>query len=281
MRYELDTALLSQLREEGYLVLPGILAGELPRLREEADHILELMVNSSLANRRRSGRLNICQLEGGRQIIRRIQPINDLSLYLGQLAESDIILTPAQQLFGCRPVLIEEKIVYKQTLPEPVPGISCETHDDRFAVHSDWAYYKDQGYPKDLVNIAVCLDDCTEDAGPLRVWPGSHRAHLEHEPTPIGRQVLAHLIDHRGGVDVLAPAGSIILFHAMLVHSSRPNLSGRPRRLLFYSYCTSAFAVPFDVRNGPARFRESPYEWNYQRLKQTGAFTDVFRAPAS
>lgn len=280
MNHTIDTAQLEQFRQDGYLVLPGVLARELPRMRDEANHILALMINSSLANRRRSGRLNICQLGDGRQIIRRIQPINDLSLYLARLAECDTILGPVQQILGSQPVLMEEKIIYKQTLPEPVAGIACELHDDRFAVHSDWAYYKDQGYPKELVNVALCLDDCSEDAGPLRVWPGSHRTHLEHESTPIGRQVLPHLIDHQGGVDVLAQAGSIILFHAMLVHSSRPNLSGRPRRLLIHSYCTGALAMPFDIRNGPTRYRESPYEWNYQRLKQTGAFTDVFQAPS-
>ena len=34
-----------------------------------------------------------------------------------------------------------------------------------------------------------------------------------------------------------------------------------------------------DVRNGPTRLRESPYEWQYQRRKAHGDFEDVFSAP--
>jgi hypothetical protein len=34
-----------------------------------------------------------------------------------------------------------------------------------------------------------------------------------------------------------------------------------------------------DERNAPARRREPPYEWEYQRLKDAGAFEDRFEAP--
>ena len=51
-----------------------------------------------------------------------------------------------------------------------------------------------------------------------------------------GLQVKPGLIDFDGGVDILAPAGSVMIFHALLVHNSRPNTSGRPRRIMIYSH---------------------------------------------
>lgn len=281
MSIELHDAEVRFFKDHGYLVLPRRFGPEEVRvMREEADRILELCVNSSLANRRRSGRLNIVRRPGGQQVVRRIQPIVDLSLPLYELGRDERLLAPVRRLLEGEPALMEEKITYKQPLPEPVEGIPCEEDiDDRFAVHSDWAYYRDQGYPQALLSTAVCLDECSADAGPLRVWPGSHLEHREHEPTPFGRQVLPHLIDLGGGEDVLAPAGSLILWHAMLVHSSRPNASGRPRRLMIYSHFPAGAGAAFDARNGPLRFHESPWEWRYQRLKEAGSFQDVFRAP--
>jgi ectoine hydroxylase-related dioxygenase (phytanoyl-CoA dioxygenase family) len=266
--------------ENGYVVLPSALgASDVRKLREEADWILELIINSSLANRRKSGRLNICQRPGGSQVVRRIQPVSDLSLFLHHISEDCRLLGPIERLLGGEAALMEEKITYKEPLPEPVSGIECEPMDDRFAVHSDWAYYKDQGYPRDLVSSAIALDDCTEASGPLRVWPASHKEHREHERTEVGRQVLPHLIDLNGGMDLLVPAGSIMIFHSMLVHSSRVNASGRPRRLLIYSHYLKRSGVAFDTRNGPLRLQELPYERQYQRMKDTGEFKDVFKAP--
>ena len=59
---------------------------EIARMRAEADQILELILNSSVALNRRSGRLDWRELPDGSQIIRKIQPINDLSDYLAQVS---------------------------------------------------------------------------------------------------------------------------------------------------------------------------------------------------
>jgi len=280
MAHELTEHQLRSYRDNGFLVLQGQFApDDVRRMREEADGILELSINSSLANRRKSGRLNICRVGDGPQVIRRIQPIIDLSLFLTQIGADDRLMKPVESVLGGEAGLMEEKITYKQHLPDPVDGIECEAMEDRFAVHSDWAYYRDQGYPQNLVSTAIALDDCTPESGPLRIWPGSHTEHREHERTEVGRQVLPHLIDLNGGEDVLLPAGSMIMFHSMLVHASRPNVSARPRRLLIYSHFLRSTGFVVDARNGPLRLREAPWEWQYQRLKQRGEFKDVFKAP--
>ena len=70
-----------------------------------------------------------------------------------------------------------------------------------------------------------------------------------------------------------------MIFHVLVVHNSRPNLSGRPRRLMIYSHCPQSSNMPFDVRNSPTRLRESPYERAYMRARERGEFNDVFTAP--
>ena len=277
----LDAGQLAQFAEQGYLVLPAMFDGaEVERMRGEADRILELVINSSLALARTSGRLDLTQDHSGSQMVRKIQPINDLSLYLSEVAADERLLGPMRQLMGDDPVLMEEKLNYKEPLPEPLPGLRPARADTRFPVHSDWAYYKAQNYPQSIVSSAVSMDDCTPESGPLRVWPGSHRAHLEHERLPNGDlQVRADLIDLQGGQDILAPAGSVMLFHVLLVHNSRVNASGRPRRLMIYSHFPAAAGIGFDVRNGRTRFRESPHEWEFAARLLRGDAAAPFQAP--
>ena len=277
----LDAEQLAQFAELGFLVLPAVFdAAEVERMRGEADRILELVINSSLTLGRTSGRLDLTQDDAGRQMVRKIQPINDLSLYLSEVAADERLIAPMRQLMGDEPVLMEEKLNYKAPLPEPLPGLRPARADTRFPVHSDWAYYKAQNYPQSIVSSAVSMDDCTPESGPLRVWPGSHRAHLEHERLPNGDlQVRADLIDLQGGQDILAPAGSVMLFHVLLVHNSRVNGSGRPRRLMIYSHFPKAAGIGFDVRNGRRRFIESPFEWEYAARVLRGETAAGFQAP--
>lgn len=266
-------------QRDGYLVLPAVFDGsEVRRMREEADRILELILNSSIALGRRSGRLDWCDLADGSQIVRKIQPINDLSDYLTQVSNDPRLLEPIRRIMGCEPVLMEEKLNYKQPLKQRIEGIPIKTLDDRFPVHNDWAYYRAQDYPQDILSSAVSIDESTPENGPLHVWPGSHRTHLDHESIDNGLQVLPHLIDFGGGVDILAPPGSVMIFHTLLVHNSRPNATKEPRRIMIYSHYPGRVDMGHDVRNGPTRVRERPYEQQYRDMVERGEFAPVFKA---
>ncbi|MBT3269157.1 hypothetical protein HN371_18580 [Candidatus Poribacteria bacterium] len=268
--------------ENGYLILDAAFdADEVARMRADADAILELTLNSSVANGRRSGRLDMRSRPDGVVVVRKIQPINDLSVCLTQVAADERLVGPLAALMGDDPVLMEEKLNYKQPLAGPVDGIEARVMDDSFPVHNDWAYYRAQDYPQGILSSAVSMDACTLDSGPIRVWPGTHREHIEHESMSNGLQVTEGSLDFDGGVDVLAPPGSVMIFHALLVHNSRPNVSGRPRRLMIFSHYPKAADMGADVRNGPTRLRESPYEWEYQRRKARGEYVDTFTAPTT
>lgn len=280
MNAELTPAQLEEFAAQGYLVLPARFhEEEVARMRAEADHILELIVNSSLAHGRQSRRLDMRALSDGSLMVRKIQPINDLSLYLTRIADDERLLAPMRQIMQDEPVLMEEKLNYKQPLAASIPGIAAKAMDDRFPVHSDWAYYRAQNYPQDILSSAITMDACRADSGPIRVWPGTHKQHLAHEAMDNGLQVKPDLVDFAGGIDVLAPAGSVLLFHALLIHNSVGNTSGRPRRLMIYSHFPAAAGIAHDIRNGPTRLREAPWEWLYLRRKVQGAYTDTFAAP--
>ena len=266
-------------QEHGYVAMERVFSDdEVQRMRKEADDILELILNSSNSLERQSGRLDLVRNEAG-FLVRKIQPINDLSLYLSQISADSRLLDPMRTLMNEEPILMEEKLNYKQPLPGLSFGFETKPRGtDRFPVHNDWAYYRAQNYPQGIISSAITLDDCPAEAGPIHIWPGSHKQHLEHESIDIGLQVKKGILDFEGGEDLVLPAGSVAFFSSLLVHNSRPNTSGKPRRMMIYSHYPASAKMGVDVRNGPTRLREAPYEWEYTRMKLRGEGRDVFSA---
>jgi len=173
-----------------------------------------------------------------------------------------------RQIMADEPILMEEKLNYKQPLDNMLDGIDVPLGIDQFPVHNDWAYYKTQDYPQNIMSSAISMDDCNSDSGPICVWPGSHKQHLEHEPVITGGlQVKEGLIDFNAGIPVLAPAGSVMIFHSLLIHNSSANTSGKARRLMIYSHYPQKANMGFDQRNGRTRLNESPHEIEYLRNK--------------
>ncbi|MBJ40621.1 MAG: hypothetical protein CMD83_19560 [Gammaproteobacteria bacterium] len=262
----------------GYLTVPAVFRqDELAAMRSAADEILELIVNSSLANGRHSGRLDLRDRDG-EQIVRKIQPINDLSLVLAGASSDARFLTPLAELLGDEPVLMEEKLNYKQSLGAWYDTLSPRPDDTRFPIHNDWAYYKMNGYPSSVISSCILLDDCTPENGPLRFWPASHRHHLEHESVRLGLQVKEGLIDPDAGTPIIAEAGSVVYFSSLLVHASSPNETARPRRLMIYSHTPKRSGMPPDLRNGPMRLRESPHELAYLSALAKGELRPTYTA---
>jgi Phytanoyl-CoA dioxygenase (PhyH) len=268
-------------QKNGYLLVERMFDdGEVAAMRREADGLLELLVNSSLANGRTSTRLDLRELPAGGQVVRKIQPVVDLSPLFDRLAKDERLVGVLRRLQGDEPELMEDKFSYKQRLAEPVRGLETRKADDRFLMHNDYAYHVGHGYPPTIVTCGIALDDCTEEKGPFHVWPGSHSRHIEHEPVgERSHQVPADRLDPRGGIDVIARAGSAILFSDLLVHNSRPNVSAEPRRILFFSYCPRGSMPDADVRNRPVRRSETDWEQRYRALKAEGIYRDSFRAP--
>lgn len=283
--------MVDQFETEGYVFLPGYFdEGRVEEFREEADRVLELVVNSSLATGRQSGRLTLAENAQGTQSVRQVNPSIDLTRLFKRLALEELadLLRP---LMDSDPVSIDPtaQLNYKQPLPEPIEGIDAARGSDRYPVHSDWVYYEGT-YPPGIVTSIVFLDENREESGPLEVWPGTHTERHEHDwIEDLGYQVPADVLDHDAGQRVTGPAGSVLLFDARLVHSSEPNTSGRPRRLAIYGHApednveapiADGSARPDAQGSYPSELIESTYENEYRRLKRRGEYTDAFSAPA-
>jgi ectoine hydroxylase len=109
-----------------------------------------------------------------------------------------------------------------------------------FPWHQDYPYwYVSVGTDAaDVVTEIVFLDDATAENGAVHVVAGSHaRGPAPRDPDDPTRSLADPArLDLDREVVVEAPAGSVLLFGAYLVHRSSPNLSGHHRRALLPSY---------------------------------------------
>jgi hypothetical protein len=223
----------------------------------------------------------------GTLTLRKIQPVNDLSPAIERVSSDPALVEPMAQLMGDEPVLMEEKLNYKQRvdLEGADFGFLKERSDfiEGFALHHDWGYYRQQGYPENTLSSAVALDDCA-GRGPIRVVPGSHLIDVPlRNPDPrSGSGVVADgVFSEADLVPIDATAGSVMLFHAKLVHDSEPNRSGLPRRVMIYSHYPRSHdpdADP-DRRNGPARAYSQDFEAQYRDALEAGRYKDRFHLP--
>ncbi|MEM7363809.1 MAG: phytanoyl-CoA dioxygenase family protein [Pseudomonadota bacterium] len=250
--------------EDGYVVLPAVFNGnEIAVMQQEADFILDLIINSSLFHERQSRRLDIRRNKAG-MVVRKIQPIIDLSLPLSRVSRDERLIGVMRTLMNDEPVLMEEKLNYKQPVPV-MDFFQVPEDDDRFPIHNDYAYYLYNGYPDSIVSSAITMDDCHAGNGTILMFPGTHRSHIEHVRVRNGLEVPEGTVEMADAVPLDVPAGSVVLFHSMLLHTSLPNDSGAPRRMMIYSHYPKAANMGIDIRNGPTRLVESPWEWGYLR----------------
>ena len=187
---------LAAWKADGMIVLEDMFsAQEMDEMRAEADNILETQISSSLYHKRRSGRLDWRVREDGKQLIRKIQPINDMSLTFATVSADPRMKGPLAQLMGEPAVLFEEKLNYKHPLMRPAEGLAeldmsysnaleGVKLDSDWGQHNDYAYYIANGYPMESISSALVLDDCTLENGCLIMWPGSHIQHRIHDANP-------------------------------------------------------------------------------------------------
>ncbi len=91
------------------------------------------------------------------------------------------------------------------------------------------------------INAISYLQDLTDEYGPLRVVPGSHRR--QYNIPDGGRPVEGEVILH-------AKAGDVVIIHNCLLHSGTPNWSGKTR--YFYSiFYNRTWLKPTDDHSGP------------------------------
>lgn len=238
---------------------------ELAALRVESDRLVAWQLDVALALGRTGPRLDL-QRQGERTVVRKLQPVADVSDRFAALSADERLVAPLRDLLGCEPVLMEEKLNVKQPVldHDRLGDLAALTGGDElgdgFGYHTDIAYFWLDGYPRSTLSSAIALDDCTVDNGPLRVVPGSHTRldwpHRDGWPPLLTDDA----VDESTAVDLLVPAGTVMVFHSGLVHSSRPNATDRARRLMIYSHFPSTHTMEPDARNADLRRRSREAE---------------------
>ena len=286
---ELSESDIATFHLDGYLLIESVFAAdELAEFRDAADRILELSINSTMAIGRRHPRLDAKLHDDGTVTVRKIQPINDLDARLAAIADDERLLGPLRQLMGDEPILMEEKLNPKQTIDTRHFDLSVlakssfnrEIGMEGFHLHHDWGYYRQQGYPENTLSSAVAIDGCA-GRGPLRVIPGSHLVDApmaDDDPESGSGVVVDGFFSSDDLVPLDVPAGSVMLFHAKLVHDSEPNRSGEARRVMIYSHYPRSHDPTGDPdrRNRPVREYSREFEQHYRNLVETGDVVPAF-----
>ena len=265
-----------QYEEQGYLVLPGVFnKREVAQMTAEADRLAQWQVAISLALGEPTPRLDV-QRRDGEVVLRKIQPVNDVSPVFTKYSNDERLLRPLRELLGCEPLLMEEKLNYKQVLPGNPEVVTGNDDDEGFPFHTDIAYYWFDGYPAETVSSAISIDETTADNGPILVIPGSHKKEwpLREGWPPI---VQDDALLGAECVPLLAPAGSVFIFHSALVHASSANRSNAPRRVMIFSHYPETHPIEYDKRNRPLRKAGQAAEDRYEELVYSGVKVPEYR----
>jgi phytanoyl-CoA hydroxylase len=262
--------------EHGYLVLPGRFnKREVAQMASEANRLAQWQVAISLALGQPTPRLDV-QRRDGQVVLRKIQPVNDVSPVFTKFARDERLVGPLRALLGCEPVLMEEKLNYKQVLPGNPDVVTGTDEDESFPFHTDIAYFWLDGYPRETLSSAISIDETTLDNGPIMVVPGSHKREwpLRDGWPPL---VAEGAVGDDDAIPLLAPPGSVFVFHSGLVHSSSANRTPHPRRVMIFSHHPETHVVEPDKRNRPLRLAGQAAEDRYEELVYSGASVPEYR----
>lgn len=239
--------LADRYRAEGFVVVENVLsASQVAVYQDECTRIVTLCEQDIDQHRPRLqfevDYLSAVDRTGMDGVIRKVEPLIDLSEPFASLAQDPAVAGPATAIFGEPVVLFEDKMNLK------LPGGSS------YPWHQDWSCCW-RAHTDQLVTCFVYLDDADETNGCLEVVPRSHldrstcafkdSSHFEVDPDSF---------DH----DLIRPvplrAGDMIVFDPYLLHFSDVNRSAAPRRTIVYTYNPASLGevnrARFDVLPG-------------------------------
>jgi ectoine hydroxylase-related dioxygenase (phytanoyl-CoA dioxygenase family) len=227
--FSLDQVKVEQYWRDGYLTYQAVVSErQLEQLRQEAKRLLELCGKESERYAKRIewevDHLAESQKAGMDRVIRKLEPVSDLSPLFAEFAFSAGIIDPVSAIFGEAVELFEDKLNLK------LPGGSA------YPWHQDWACCW-RAHSDELITCFIYLDDADETNGCLKVIPGSHQG-KPILPFKSGSrfEVDPACIDQDKIVAVPLKAGEMIFFDPYLLHFSDLNRSPIPRRAIIYTY---------------------------------------------
>ena len=216
-------------RQQGFAVLRGVLdPAACAVARRESDSLMDRCAADSDAYGPRL-ELEVDHLApedstGMDTVIRKIEPISDLSDFFARMALRDSVAGPARAVFDGDVRLFEDKLNLKLPGGSPYPW------------HQDWSCCW-RAHTDELVTCFVYLDDADLANGCLQVIPGSHLGRPTHPFRGTGHfEVDPAFVDTSRAVAVPLAAGDMIVFDPYLLHFSDLNRGTTPRRAIIYTY---------------------------------------------
>lgn len=182
-------------------------------------------------------------LEPGKEEIRSIFGIHDVSERFSRLTRDPRLLAMVQQILGSDVYIHQSRINYK-------PGFKGKGFD----WHSDFeTWHSEDGMPRmRSLSCSIILTDNGEFNGPLMLIPGSHKYFIpcvgrtpennykeSLKSQEIGVPDAASLKSLMLENDIEAPkgaSGSLVMFECNTLHGSNTNMSCWPRSNLFFVY---------------------------------------------
>lgn len=227
---------LEQYAEQGFLLLPGLLAPqEVAELQQEMAALRERFAGSDDPAVVR---------EPGDDALRSLFALPRVSPVFARLARHPRLLAMAQHVLASPVYLHQSRLNYK-------PGLAGK----EFWWHSDFeTWHTEDGMPAmRALSCSVLLTENTEFNGPLFLIPGSHttyvgcvgatpadnyksslRAQTVGTPAP---ESLSLLTAQAGGLaSAKGPPGTVLFFDCNLLHGSAGNISPFPRANVFLVY---------------------------------------------
>jgi len=220
---------VQQYLRDGYLTAEALFSESLlEELRRESDRLVELCLSDLSQHEPRiqweKNYLTREQAKGMDGVIRKLEPIIDLSPIFNQLAYHEGITAPVSAIFGEPVELFEDKLNLKLPNGSPYPW-----HQDW---NCCWRAHTDQ-----LITCFIYLDDANEENGCLKVIPGSHigKPTLPFKPGNTFEVDPAY-VDQDKIIACPLKAGEMIFFDPYLLHYSAINRTDAPRRCIIYTY---------------------------------------------
>ncbi|HZO91146.1 MAG TPA: phytanoyl-CoA dioxygenase family protein [Chthonomonadaceae bacterium] len=196
---------------DGFLIVPGLFpAAEMKPIKAEIATVLDAVRSEALAR----GDDPEKAIHGGVYV-----GLSARNAVARQLSRDPRILDILEAIYAPNIEFLSDKVVFK-------------SHQTDYGTpwHQDWPYW----HGSHKISVWLALDDATVENGCMKLYPGSHRAPVEHDGQvapgeTFGHRLRSDAVDEAKAVTAAVAAGGAVFFLDLTLHSSYPNVSGQDR----------------------------------------------------
>ena len=204
--------------ENGYYLARGVYSAESLRLMEaDFDRIVEQLEKCGENINARWDSEITDELDGGASRIIHTHNVQRYSACWLRALQQQRFLDVAEQILGPDIVLHHTKLFQKP----PKEGAP-------FPMHQDWWYFPTEH--DSMIAAIIFLTDADDEAGGLRVYPGSHKLGRQHGSSGLEASELLDKYPLAGAQAISAKRGDVLYFSYFTLHGSTPNRSDRIRK---------------------------------------------------